>query len=227
MTFSLTWLPQVLGTAGLKVALQPGWESRGRGDVGPLRGVVCHHTAGPRAGNMPSLSVVTAGRPDLEGPLAQLCLGRDGTFYVVAAGRANHAGRGSWCGIETGNTSFVGIEAENSGQPDDPWPRVQIDAYQRGVAAILAHVGAAADMCCGHKEYALPPGRKVDPSFDMAPFRRAVAEIMAGKSPAPPAIPPSDVLGRQTLRRPTEGDAVRWVQLRVGVAADGSFGPNT
>src|SRR5437667_755722 len=94
MAFSLTWLPEVLENAGLKVAEQPGWRMRGHGDVGPIRGVICHHTAGPKDGNMPSLGIVTNGRPDLARPLAQLCLGRDGTFFVVAAGKAFHAGPG-------------------------------------------------------------------------------------------------------------------------------------
>jgi len=34
------------------------------------------------------------------------------------------------------------------------------DAYQRGVAAILTHIGQGPEFCAGHKEYALPPGRK-------------------------------------------------------------------
>src|SRR4051794_15409444 len=67
MAFSLTWLPQVLLNAGLKVAEQPGWKDRGRGDVGPIKGVMCHHTAGAKTGNMPSLGIVTNGRPDLPG----------------------------------------------------------------------------------------------------------------------------------------------------------------
>ena len=55
MPFFLTWLPRVLLDAGLKVAEQPGWRDRGRGDVGAIRGVICHHTAGPLAGNMPRI----------------------------------------------------------------------------------------------------------------------------------------------------------------------------
>jgi len=112
MPFALTWLPKVLLDAGLKVAEQPGWQNRGRGQMGPVKGVICHHTAGPLAGNMPSLGIVTNGRSDLPGPLAQLCLGRDGTFFVVAAGRCNHAGKGNWQGFTAGNTNFIGIEAE-------------------------------------------------------------------------------------------------------------------
>jgi len=183
MAFSLTWLPEVLQGAGLVVAEQPGWRTRGHDDVGDIKGVICHHTAGPLEGNMPSLGTVTNGRANLPGPLAQLGLGRDGTFYVVAAGRAYHAGAGIWQGITTGNTSFIGIEAENTGLtagPNaEPWPDVQMDAYRRGVAAILAKIGADASMCCGHKEYALPAGRKTDPSFDMNDFRAEVAAIMA------------------------------------------------
>lgn len=171
MVFSLTWLPEVLERAGLKVAEQPGWRTRGHGAMGTVRGVVCHHTAGPKNGIMPSLGIVTNGRPDLAGPLAQLCLGRDGTYFVVAAGLASHAGAGSWQGITSGNSSFIGIEAENTGLADDnPWPAVQMDAYARGVAAILTHIGAQPIMAAGHLEYALPAGRKPDPElFDRQP----------------------------------------------------------
>src|SRR5262245_65112840 len=176
MALSLTWLPTVLLDAGLRVAEQPGWKTRGRGNVNTIKGVICHHTAGSRNGIMPSLGVVTNGRADLPGPLSQLCLGRDGTFFVVAAGRCNHAGVGNWQGIATGNSSFIGIEAENTGQTTgpnaDPWPAVQLDAYRRGVAAILTKIKGDAIMCCGHREYALPPRRKSDPTFDMDEFRR-------------------------------------------------------
>src|SRR5215475_8543429 len=91
-----------------------GWETRGRGEMGTVKGVMCHHTSGAPTGNMPSLGVVTNGRSDLPGPLAQLCLGRDGTFFVVAAGRCNHAGLGNWQGLTSGNSYLIGIEAENT-----------------------------------------------------------------------------------------------------------------
>jgi hypothetical protein len=229
MTFSLTWLPEVLEDAELKVAEQPGWRTRGHDDVGTIKGVMCHHTAGPRTGIMPSLEIVTNGRPDLPGPLAQLCLGRDGTYFVVAAGRAYHAGPGNWRGITTGNSSFIGIEAENTGQtsgPDaDPWPAAQVDAYQRGVAAILNKIGASVDMCCGHKEYA--PGRKIDPTLDMAQFRQGVSAIMSGTARPPTLIAAVDSAGRPTLRRGDRGDLVKRIQTRLLVDADGIFGPAT
>jgi hypothetical protein len=171
------WLAEALRSAGCVVSEIDGWQTRGRAEMGDVRGVLCHDTAG-RIGTS-SLGTVIDGRPDLPGPLAHLYLGIDGTFTVVAAGKANHAGAGSWQGIVTGNSSFIGIEAENDGLGDDPWPEAQLDAYARGCAAILTHIGAPVIMCAGHKEYALPPGRKIDPSFDMDAFRQKVAACMA------------------------------------------------
>ena len=234
MIFSLTWLPAALKEAGLKVALVDGWESRGRGDVGRIEGVICHHTAGPKVGNMPSLNTLINGRSDLPGPLSQVGLGRDGTYYVIAAGRCNHAGAGVWKNISTGNTSFIGIEAENTGLADDAWPDVQVDAYRRGVAAILKHVGRGAEFCCGHKEYALPAGRKSDPPFDMDAFRAAVAGIIAGTTPPPSLIPaieptpaPGAQVGRETLRRGMNGELVKSLQRKLRIGDDGIFGPDT
>ena len=176
MAYSLTWLPEVLRKAGLRVVEQPGWQPRGHGDVGKIQFVLCHHTAEKIDANMqPELRVLTEGRPGLTGPLAQLGLGQDGTYYVIAAGLAYHAGAGSWKGIVSGNAHSIGIEAENNGL-GEPWPDAQMDAYARGCAAILTHIGAGVDMCVGHKEWA--PQRKIDPSFDMVAFRQRVLAFM-------------------------------------------------
>ena len=236
MIYALTWLPAVLHQAGLKVAEVSGWESRGRAEMGVATGVICHHTAGPLGGNMPSLKTLINGRPDLPGPLSQLGIGRDGTYYVIAAGRCNHAGAGSWQGITYGNSRFIGIEAENTGLPNNtPWPDVQLDAYRRGVAAILVHLGQPAIFCAGHKEYALPAGRKSDPSFEMDAFRRAVASFMDGSTPQPPLIPaaepptqPGGAPGRPTVRRGSTGDAVRQLQQALHLEpVDSIFGGGT
>jgi peptidoglycan hydrolase-like protein with peptidoglycan-binding domain len=236
MTFSLLWLPGVLEDAGLKVARVDGWETRGRGEMGAVLGVLLHYTEGRRNGNMPSLGTIVNGRAAaagvsaLPGPLSQLGLGRDGTYYIIAAGRANHAGGGSWQGITTGNSNFIGIEAENTGHADDnPWPAVQMDAYLRGVAAILKHVHRGAEFCAGHKEYALPKGRKVDPNFDMNLFRATVATILDGTAPPTPMIPAVENKpnGRPTLRRGMTGELVRGIQLKLGVDPIGTFGPKT
>lgn len=236
MAFSLTWLPDVLKNAGLKVSLVPGWENRGLGDVGSIFGVICHHTGvkNPNKQNMPTLNSLKNGRKAepglaaLPGPLAQLGLGLDGTYFVIAAGRAAHAGKGSFQGI-SGNLRFIGIEAENSGTPSDPWPAVQLEAYQRGVAAILKHLGKDASFCVGHKEYA--PGRKDDPSLNMKAFRESVTAFMNGGGAQPiPAVetePAAGAAARPTLRRPMKDELVKVVQAKVGVTADGTFGPHT
>lgn len=234
MAYALTWLPDVLMDAGLKVATVDGWETRGSGDMGPVRGVICHHTAGPKSANMPSLKTIINGRPDLPGPLAHLGLGRDGTFYVIAAGRCNHAGKGTWNGETGGNTHFIGVEAENTGGHDDfPWPAVQLDAYQRGVAAIFKHLRLDANCCVGHREYALPVGRKTDPTLDMIAFRSTVSSFLsAGVPPRPliPAIEPPRANGqlpRKTLRRGDESEQVRDLQRLLKLEADGTFGAKT
>jgi len=212
--FSLSWLADILRAAGLDVVEQPGWLARGQGPMDAVRGIICHHTAGPKSGNMPSLDVLTNGRPGLAGPLCQLGLARDGTWFVIAAGRGSHAGAGSWKGITSGNASFIGVEAENQGIAVDPWPAVQLDAYKKGAAAILKKLGADVSMCIGHKEWA--PRRKIDPTFDMDEFRAGVAAIMAGADTS-----------RPTLRRGDKGDAVRTLQTKIGIPDDGIFGPAT
>lgn len=235
MAYSLLWLPETLKKVGLKVALVEGWENRGRGDVGPIRGVICHHTVGKKLGNMPSLRTLIDGRVDLAGPLAQLGLGRDGTFYMIAAGRANHAGKGTWQGLTTGNSNFIGIEAENTGLSNDfPWPEIQMDAYRRGVAAILKKIGRGPEFCAGHKEYARPVGRKPDPSFDMNVFRSSVAAVLNGTAPPVELIPAEEpatnagLAGRPTLRRGLAGDLVKTIQAKLGVTpVNGKFGPKT
>lgn len=223
MTYSLFWLADALRRAGLTVVEHVGWQARGRGEFGPAEGVLCHHTAGPLEGDLPSLNTVLFGRSDLPGPLAQLMLARSCAWHVIAAGRCNHAGAGNWHGVTMGNSNLIGIEAENTGLPNDPWPAAMLESYARGVAALLLRMGKmTADMCAGHKEYALPAGRKSDPSFDMPAFRTMVNGFMVG---APLAH--ADPIPRPTIHYGDTGEAVRTAQAHLGVAVDGNFGRGT
>ena len=168
----LTWIPDVLRAAGLVVVEYDGWATRTTRATGlVVKGVVCHHTAtGPNTSNTAVARLLANGRSDLKGPLSQLGLDRDGHFWMIAAGRCNHNGYGTW-----GNDS-IGIEAVNDGV-GEPWPAAQLDAYQRGCAALLAHEGLTIAECRGHKE--TDPGRKIDPrGIDMDAFRARVAELM-------------------------------------------------
>ncbi|ATW05081.1 N-acetylmuramoyl-L-alanine amidase [Sphingorhabdus sp. YGSMI21] len=229
MAYQLTWMPRVLRQAGLKVAETPGWIDHGRGNMRQVRGVICHHTAGARNGNMPSLRVLVDGRSDLKGPLCHLGLGRDGTYYLIAAGSANHAGHGRWKGFTNGGSGFIGIEAENVGDPArEKWPDEQIDAYIRGVAALFGYLNLPPERCCSHREWALPSGRKVDPhSIDMDDFRRNVGLAIDGRFAGRPMIPAMDQAQRPTLRRGARGVWVEQLQTKLELKADGIFGPLT
>lgn len=179
---AVLWLADVLRASGLPVFEVDGWRTRSAGSMQNPTGVLGHHTAGPAAGNYPSLGVVVNGRPDLPGPLAQLGLGRDGTWFVIAAGRANHAGTGKlpWVPQNKGNHFLLGVEAESTGRGG--WTAAQKDSYPRGVAALLRHLGLSADRFAAHKEYA--PNRKIDPfgwPGDMDGFRATVANILEGE----------------------------------------------
>lgn len=180
MSYSLSWLSKVLSDSGCLVEELPGWLTRGHGDMNTVKGILCHHTAGSKKGDAPSLQICKDGRPDLPGPLSQLVLGRSGLFYVVAAGKSYHAGKGSWKPmglVDNGNSRLIGIEAENTGLDNDqPWPEEQIAAYAKGCVAMLKYLKLPVDAVIGHKEYA--PGRKSDPSFDMNKFRAVIRSLM-------------------------------------------------
>lgn len=176
----LTNLADVVRTSGLPVIEIPGWRTRGHGQMTAAQTIVCHHTAGPKTGNYPSLETVRDGRPDLDGPLAHLGLGRQGTVYVIAAGVCWHAGAVFFPYQD--NWHAIGIEAEATGK--DPWPALQYNAYARLCAALRHGYNIPNGRVLGHKEVAKPKGRKPDPNFDMAVFRAAVDRAYKTTPPA-------------------------------------------
>lgn len=175
--------PEILRRHGLKVKVVPGWKTRGRpastGGFSPV-GVLCHHTATTVAWTVLAvIRLLTGGRSGLPGPLCQFGLDRDGTVWLVAAGRANHAGVarpvGSVAGGD-GNELYFGIEAFNSGT-GEPWPAAQYNAYVL-LAAVLQveFTKNSARAVSGHKETSTTG--KIDPTFDMSVFRSRVAAMM-------------------------------------------------
>jgi hypothetical protein len=161
--------------AGLEVVEVDGWQTRGA-DTLVARGGVDHHTAGapPSYGNAPSLEICTFGRPDLAGPLCQVLQGYDGTCYVIASGKANHAGNGGWRGL-SGNSSVYGIERENDGYaPPQPG---QHEAAAVAWSALLTdnpYGPIDAGMVCGHKEWT---NQKIDfHDLDYEWFRYQIGE---------------------------------------------------
>jgi hypothetical protein len=173
-----------VAAAGIRVTFVDGWESRGVGGAFTPQGVVCHHTGTPASspGDYPTLQTILDGRrsgPEpVRGPLAHFGLGRSGQVLVIAAGKAQHAGKGGARGL-SGNHSVWGIEAENDG--GGVWPAVQLDVYHRLVAAIARHTGFGADKVIAHREWT---PRKPDPAgIDMDAFRARVATLLTTKEP--------------------------------------------
>ncbi len=185
MNVTLTWLAADLRAAGLDVREIDGWQTRARpGPFSPL-GVLIHDTGVPtRSGDAPSLQTCIDGRNDLPGPLCQLLIARSAAVYVIAGGRCNHAGEGAMpptIPTNAGNSLLAGIELENTGNGTEPWPTAQVRAAQIATAVILRKAGPAAPTArvWGHREYALPRGRKPDPvGIDMTAFRGAVAALL-------------------------------------------------
>lgn len=175
-----TGIPAALKKYGVKYETVPGWRTRGSSSFNP-RGVVCHWTAGPRnAKGRPSLNVVTYGRPGLSGPLCQVYLDRDGVAVVVAAGRANHAGRGGYRGM-SGNTQVFGIEAECGGDGD--WTDAQRREYPKVVAALVSLTGRSHKYVCGHNEWTT---RKIDiRDWPMSKMRSEVKAVLDGRGFTP------------------------------------------
>jgi hypothetical protein len=174
----VTNLADILRSAGLNVTEVDGWKTRAHGPLTAVRSIICHHTAGPPTGDYPSLPIVRDGRPDLPGPLAQLGLGRSGTWFTIAAGLSYHAG------VVTDPTLFsnqyaIGVEAEGIGTPPTDvghiyWPEVQWQSYVRGVRALKNAFNVSTEHVQAHKEICSPKGRKIDPNFSMSEFRGAL-----------------------------------------------------
>lgn len=195
-----------------------GWATRGK-PMNPPKVVIAHHTATrPSTTDAAVIRLLRVGRTDLPGPLCQIGLARDGTAYVVAAGRANHAGTGGWHGV-TGNANALGIEAFNDGL-GEPWPHIQLDAYDRTCAAVLRHVDRDASWLCGHREWA--PGRKIDPTgIDMNMMRSRVQNQLESG-------------GDMALRKGDSGNAVAALQKALnawspalGLTVDKIYGDAT
>jgi hypothetical protein len=183
------------------------WRTRGRpsstGEFNPV-GVLCHHTASPAGtSDQGDLNVILAGNGEAPGPISQLYIGRSGTVYLVAAGRANHGGSGAFPGAPCGdmNAALIGIEAGNSGV-GEVWPSPQTTVYADVVAALVDHYGWGTDtvylhatlgpVCGNHKidpagPWELQPGLPGGGAgtWDLFNVWRPYVESFRGREPVP------------------------------------------
>ncbi len=205
---------------GIRVVEREGWRTHNRnhrGAWGPVNGVVIHHTAGTT-----SRDYVWSGDAGLPGPLCHTYLGKDGIAVMNSAGRANHAGNFATNAFNAmlnelathprpdeaepvdANARTYGIEIENRGDGKDPYPEVQYQAAVRWAAALCRAHGWSADSVIGHKE---GTRRKIDPSFDMYAFRKAVAERLKHKADWSPSDPEGE--------KPTVAERLTALEKRV------------
>lgn len=162
---------------GLKVVEHREWRTHNRnhkGPWGPVHGTMLHHTVS--TGALSSVNLCYDGYEGLPGPLCHGVITKDGTLYLISAGRSNHAGggdpavlahviaedydpagtlrptRGNDDGVD-GNAHFYGFECVNLGDGKDPWPDVQVDAMVRASAALSRAHGWTEKSAIGHKEW--------------------------------------------------------------------------
>lgn len=166
-------LADVAKRTGYPVVEVEGWLSRGYSgqELDSVKGVLCHHTAGPKGSNKPSFDICKDGRSDLPGPLCHFLVGRDSTIYVMAGGLANHAGKGE--SPNHTNSVAVGIEVENDGV-GEKWEEWLLDCYAKLCNELIKEYDLDVSEVLGHKEHA--PGRKSDPTFEMGMFRGLVKD---------------------------------------------------
>lgn len=181
----LTDLDQALAAGGVEFYEVPysaadptgaaSWRTRGRpASTGQfdVAGVLCHHTASP-AGTTPAtdIRVILAGNSEAPGPISQLYIGRDAVCYLIAAGRANHAGKGRRPGLDVGgcadmNALTIGIEVGNNGV-GERWSDAVTDLYAATVAALAEWYGWATSAVFFHATTGPPAGgcnSKIDPA---------------------------------------------------------------
>lgn len=222
--FPLTWMADAFRQNGLTVTETKGWKSRrSRGSFEP-RGVLFHHTASNRhSGAKPALGLVVKGREGakpLPGPLCNVLVGRDGVVYLIAAGRANHAGRGGpWRGIPTdsGNKYTVGVEVENDGKKE-PYSKELLQVCDVVFATLLLGLQLRTKYLGGHREWT---DRKIDPRIDMDQYRIRVArriqeikraqEATGAREPRPRAA----AAGKYVVKA---GDTLSAIAVRHGMS---------
>ncbi|MEU2992964.1 peptidoglycan-binding protein [Streptomyces griseoincarnatus] len=202
-------LVAILRAEGVRVVEVDSWRTHNRnhkGSFGPINGVMIHHTVSE--GTEHSVRLCNDGYAALPGPLCHGVIAKDGTVYLISAGRANHAGGGDpgvlaavvaerslpathrhegSAGATDGNAHFYGFECVNLGDGRDPWPDEQLDAIERVSAAICRAYGWTGASVIGHKEWS---DWKSDPrGFSMTTMRERIDRRLATKPEQPKPKP--------------------------------------
>lgn len=173
------WLGDVLRAAGVEVVEVHGWKDRGNGSLF-ADAVVWHHDGSP-PGASPNVPGYIAREVDAGRAGANVWVGLDGRWHLIAAGRTFHAGKVRVG--KPGNAQSIGIETDHT--TGEPWSGVELLAsLRKGTAAVLAHMGRDVTRLEFHKTVCDPPGRKHDPDgLDLFTEREAVDALMEDDMP--------------------------------------------
>lgn len=209
-----------------------GWETRGRGPMGEVHGIIIHHTGSDSQSDSYLQFLAVDGRGDLPAPLCNVSTDMDGDLWLIAAARANHAGAGSShimqhviaedyaataykqelkpdpddLGGTYCNGSYYGNEVRyDGGQPmtDKQWA-----SAVRWAAAVCDFHGWSAQSVIGHREHTR---RKPDPgNCPMYKFRLAVSGLLAAGPPETPGdVKPPPTTGDDDMSAQDVSDGIR------------------
>ncbi len=155
----------------VKSAPSPNFNSRGGTKIDT---VVLHHTASNNgAGDLSWM------RNSRSGVSAHYMIDKDGTIYQLVGDdkRAWHAGTSQLHGKPTDvNSRSLGIEIVNDGSGKTPFTAAQYAAVNKLVGYLQQRYDIPVRNIVGHKDVAVPRGRKNDPAANFD-WNRALANI--------------------------------------------------
>lgn len=163
---------QAVGKPPVVQAPSPNYSSRNGTDIDTI---VLHHTASNNgAGDISWL------RNPKSQVSAHYVLDRDGTIYQLVGDekRAWHAGESALHGIPTDvNSRSIGIEIVNDGSGKTPFTDAQYKSLAQLVGYLKQRYDVPMNNIVGHKDVAVPYGRKNDPApnFDWNRLRGAIS----------------------------------------------------
>jgi hypothetical protein len=189
------------------------------GEISYVKYLVWHATAtSAGVSDLALRNLLEDGRADLNGPLSQWGLERDGQLPFIADGKCNHNGYGD------GANNTWAIEAANDNR-GEPFPNVQVDVWCRASAVMCLYMKTTPEAWIrAHKE--TDPRRKSDPvGLNMDTMRANIALHMlriSGFNPAPsPPPPPPYVVTKRNLRLKNMRDTMSRLQVTVNTDDNG------
>lgn len=213
-----------------------GWETRGRGPMGDVHGIIIHHTGSDAQSDSYLRFLAVDGRGDLPAPLCNVSTDMDGDLWLIATARANHAGGGSSITMQhVINEDYAGsaYKAELKPGPDNlggtycngsyygnevrydggqPMTAKQFDSAVRWAAAVCDFHGWSAQSVIGHREHTR---RKPDPGHcPMYQFRLAVSRLLAA-GPHPQDTPKPPTPAKDMIDMATEAEVAKAVETGI------------